>query len=107
MSVMVTLKDGSEVPQLALIATTTNLEEVIRQNPFAFFDLVEKCKDANYKFTRSLGWDTTELLKDLALLDKDERVHDIVKQIVLNSVEGEEGSLRLANPLQSKNVEKL
>jgi hypothetical protein len=94
---MVTLKDGSQVPEPALITTMMGLQAAKKEG-FALFDLVEKCKDSNYKFVANPFGDSKAILKKLALIDGDERVHDIVKSIVLNATEGNGLSLKLVDP---------
>src|ERR1700758_7438 len=95
---MVTLKDGYQVPQSALITTMITLKSVHQECYVALFDLVQKCKDSNYKFVSNPFGDSKKVLREFALIDESEKVHDIVKHIVLNAVEGDGFSMRLVNP---------
>ena len=91
-----TLKDGSQVPAAVLRSTMDNLQCVANEG-FALLDLVEKCKDPNYKLGDNPGGSKT-ILSEYALLQDDGRVHDIVKVIVLNATEGRGASLKLVDP---------
>jgi hypothetical protein len=102
--VMATLRDGSQVPQVTLVTTTMNLRAASEENFVALFDLAEKCKDASYRFVANSFGDSKSILKKWALIDGSEKVHDDVRKIVLNSIEGEGLSLKLVNPLQSARV---
>ena len=104
---MVTLRNGSQVPQVTLISVYMNIEAAAQENFMALFDLVEKCKDAGYKFVTNPFGDSKAILKAHALIDENENVHDDIKTIVLNSVEGSGMSLKLVNPLQSKQISKM
>jgi hypothetical protein len=67
---MVSLKDGSEVPELALITTTMRLEDLAKEYYIALYDLVKKCRDSNYLFTPNPFMDSKVLLKNWALIDQ-------------------------------------
>lgn len=101
---MATLRDGSQVPQVVVVTTSTNLRAATEENYVALFDLVEKCKDASYQFVVNPFGASKAILKKWALIDGSEKVHEDVRKIVLNSIEGEGLSLKLVNPLKSKNV---
>lgn len=97
--VMVTLRDGSQVPEATLITTTVKLNEAFEESFVALVDLAKKCKNASHKFIRNPFGDSKAILKKLILIDESEEVYDDVRKIVLNSIEGEGLSLRLVNPL--------
>ena len=95
---MVTLKDGTQVPEPDLITTMMNIQAAAKSTLVALFDLVEKCKDDNYKFVANPSGDSKAVLKSYALIDDQERVHDLVKSIVLNATEGSGLSIKIVNP---------
>lgn len=102
-----TLKDGSQVAQLALFTTTLNLKAVMQENVIVLSELVEKCKDANYQFVATFGVGSKAILTKHALMNEREEVHDDIQKIVLNSIEGSGLNLRLVSPLQSRQVQNI
>ena len=82
---LVTLKDGTQVPEPVLISTLLLLE--VRTVGVALFDLVKKCNEPDYKFIKTSFGDSQACLKKYALLDEDGKVSEIVKRIVLNGTE--------------------
>lgn len=95
---MVTLKDGSQISQQTVASITINIQDANKENPTALYDLVEKCKNENYKLTRICNSEFT--LTNHALIDLDKKIHPDVKRVVLNSVEGSGRSLRIVSPLK-------
>lgn len=104
---MVTLKDGSQVTQVAYGTVSMSLQRVVEESDVALYDLVEKCKDASYNLPVSPFGDSKALLTKLDLIDQRGKVHDDVQKIVLNSIEGSGYDLKLVSPLQSKEVQKM
>lgn len=108
-STMLTLKDGYKVSSMVLAVTQISLEELHKKEFFAFYDLVEKCKNSGYKFVKhpfGLG-DPKDILKKYDLIAEDETVDDDIREIVVNSVKGYGLSLTLVSPLQSKQITKI
>lgn len=101
---MVSLKDGSQVPLIIFNHNTKNLKALEAQNPAALFELVQKCRDVNYKFAKN---ETIPLLKAFFLLQENEAIHINVRNVVLNSFEVESESLKWVEPLESKNVSEI
>ena len=101
---LVTLKDGSQVFQGTFTAVTLSLKDAHKENPVALFDLVEKCKDAGHQLGSPPFGDSKSILTKRGLIDKNGEVHDAVKKIVLNSVEGSGIFLKLVNPLKPEQV---
>ncbi len=101
---LLTLKDGSQVYQGTVNAVTNSLKVAAKENPVALFDLVKKCKDAGHQFISSPFGDSKSILTKYGLIDKNGEVHDAVKKVVLNSVEGSGIFLKLVNPLQAERV---
>ena len=101
---MVTLRDGSKVYKTTFDSVSMNLKALARKNNMALYDLVEKCKNAQYKFVATPFGDTKALLKTYKLMNTDEEIHDDIKKIVLNSVTRTGYSYGLINPLKVKQV---
>ncbi len=93
---MVTLRDETQVPQKLLKITTLNLQALGKESSIALFELFQKCKDSCYKFDA----DPKAILKKWAFIDASEKVHDLVKSIVLNSLELKDLSIKLINPIK-------
>jgi hypothetical protein len=102
----VTLRDGSKVPQAMLTLTTVRMKALMQKNPIALFDLVEKCRNANFEFIKNPFCDSKALLTEHALVDQSGAVNEDVQKIVLNSIEGSYLTLKLVDPLQSKRIQK-
>jgi len=103
----VTLKDGSQVAEAVYASTTMNLRDVAEESSIALNDLVKKCKDANYKFTKNPFGDSKAILTGHALIGEDQEVHADVRKVVLNSIEGSGLNLKLVSPLKPEQVQKI
>ena len=98
------LKNGTtEVTSLVKVVTLS-LRELLNQKGAAalsgatqFYDIVSLCRDSNYQVFGS----NLQLLKNLALVGEDGRVHESIKNIVLSSVEGEGLEMSLVNPVKA------
>lgn len=91
----VKLKDGSEEAEVAVRTIMVALEYLVKRNQVAFYELVEVCKDqAHYMWPGS-----TNVLKNLGLMDSDGRVQDTTRHVVLSAVTGEGLSLGVTSPL--------
>ena len=102
MSGLVTLKDGYKIQEAALITITNNLEDALKENQVAFYDLVEKCKDPSYRFVVNPFADSKAILRKYALLDEHDTVHDHIRNVVLNSIEGDGLSIELISPIKNE-----
>jgi hypothetical protein len=96
---IVTLKDGTQIPRDALYAISRKLS-TLESNKIALYDLVNKCKSPLFQVVRNPASKSKEILQGLDLIDENEAIHDIVKKVVLNSIEGNGFTLRLANPIK-------
>jgi hypothetical protein len=101
----VTLKDETLIPREVFDAIYGKLR-IIESNKVALYDLLNKCKSPIFPFVRNPASKSKEILQKLDLIDENEGIHDMVKRVVLNSIEGIGFSLRLVNPikLDVKNV---
>jgi hypothetical protein len=97
---MVTLKDESQIFESTLMTTMVKLQEIKKKYFIAFFELVEKCKDTNYKIIYSPFINTIKIFKDYDLIDENEEVYSDVRSIVLNATEGSGKSMVLVDPLK-------
>jgi len=99
---VVMLKDGSQVALSIVAAISRNLYAVAKKNRVALYDLVQKCKKANYSFPPSslnpFG-DAKVLLKEYGLLDSNDGVQDTVKSVALNSIVINGFQIKLVNPI--------
>ncbi len=98
-SAMITLKDGEKVPNIILAATTYNLKMAAKESADAIIGLVERCKDAQYKFIFSPHGDSKDILRRWALVQPSGAVPAYIQSIVLNSVETSGKELRLVSPI--------
>lgn len=65
--------------------TMMSLEMLMDENPMAFYELVEICRDPDH----SLFGNTAEVLKDLSLLQPNGTPHDVIRDVVLHHVTGD------------------
>jgi hypothetical protein len=93
---MVTLKNGSEVPQVVVEATMRNLELLMKKNRLAFDELVQKCKNPNHEMF--MFGSVKKNIEELELMSSG-TVHDVVRDIVLSAVSGK---LTLDSPVAEK-----
>jgi hypothetical protein len=110
MASMVTLRDGSTVPQMTLITTTMSIDGLAQTNPYALLELARKCNDVTYKFNKSSSVDSATILMESYLMESTEKVHDDVVKVVKNYVKFSEDGQHLTNVnprMQSKTVSKI
>lgn len=92
----VVLKNGAEEAKTIVNVLMKTLEDLVQQNPIAFYELVQLCKDSNH----ALFGNTGEILQQRALVQSDGRVHDSIQNVVLSAVQGEMLEMRLTNPVK-------
>jgi hypothetical protein len=93
----VTLKDGSIVPEPAVAAIHLLLESLINKDLLAFYELVMLSRDSNHQIFSEVQRQT---LTSLSLIQSDNRPHQLIAEVVRNSVEGDLSDMRLVNPLK-------
>ncbi len=98
-SVMSTLRDGSQVLKVTVDAVMSNLMGAREDNMIAVVDLVERCRDDSFSFFANPFCDSRLILRKYELINERGEVHDEVKKVVLNAVQGEDLSLKLVSPL--------
>lgn len=107
---LVTLRDGSQIDKGVLHTTFKNINDVSKKNFNALVELVEKCKDDNYQFLKPPYGNSEAVLLQYHFIEQGSpHIHELIKRVVLNSVEEEMEHIRLrvVNPLYSKIVSKL
>lgn len=95
---MVTLKDGSEVPQTTLTKVTDQLKKLKETDFGTLIDLFEKCKDKDYKFSTNLFQNSELQLKELSLMQDNGEINPDIQKIVLNSLEGRGLATKFIDP---------
>ena len=99
MTTTITLRTGKEVPETAMRTTTIALAAL---SPVALYELVEACRNPAHVPWGGAGREIISLgLADYASNDGTLRIHEIVRDVVLASVEGADADLRLVSPLAS------
>ena len=95
MSGTVILRHGGETPQAAVQTIMLNLRVLLDEQPIAFYELVQVCRNRDHV---PFG-DTAEVLTGRGLLERDGRPHRVVRDVVLSAARGEEADLHLGSPL--------
>jgi len=95
---MVQLKNGKAAPEpavkvllLVLRGLTENLEGIL-----ALYELNERCKNPKHPF---FSKDQEQLLVRLALVTPEGHVHEVVRDVVLSTVEFKGDVVRVNDPL--------
>ena len=79
------LKNGSEEAKVLVTVTSINVNNLLKTNPIAFFELVSLCRDPQHK---PFG-NTSQILADLSLMEPGGTVHQSIRNIVLSGSQGE------------------
>lgn len=99
MSIMVTLKDGSEVPKSTFDSVSKKLQQLKEEGNFGtLIDLFHRCQDPGYKFPQNIFQNSAMKLKEYSLLDENEQINPDIQKIVLNSLEGNGLSTHFVDP---------
>ncbi len=93
---MVRLRN-SKIEELRILvdAIYISLENLSKEQPDAFRDIVMMARDKNHKPCQANG----QILCQLGLINKHNYVHDSINNIILASVEGDMMEMRLVNPI--------
>lgn len=89
----VTLKNGTEEVRSLVAAILLSLQSLIETYPIAFYDLVQLCRDPEYKTFN------IEILKSWTMIQEDGSIHTSIRNVVLNAVTGEGINLKLESPV--------
>lgn len=102
---MVKLKNGAEVPYAMVTVVNMSLKGLITptnnppedmQNACCFYDIVMASRDKNYIkeiFTANL-----EKLKKIGLVQESNQIHEYIRDVVVNSTEGDGLDMKLVSP---------
>lgn len=94
------LKNGATETRVMVIATLISINSLLEEHLMAFYDLVMRCRDSNYKF---LG-NNLKILEDLSLVQlpsetgSSGHIRNSIRNIVLSAVEGEGLRLKIVSP---------
>jgi hypothetical protein len=89
----VQLKNGTEAARIVVVSTIVRLQYLFYEQPVAFHELVQCCKNADHTPFGITG----DILEHFALRTHG-RIHDSIRAIVLSAVTGEGIHLVLGNP---------
>jgi hypothetical protein len=95
---MVTLKDGSRVPLVVARVCLLGLRQLLRDDPVGFYELVTATRNPNHDFFGNYA----ERLRERGMLSADNKPAGVLRDVILNAVEGEMEQMRLVNPERSK-----
>lgn len=88
----VTLKNGTQEADVFVSVVTFTLRNLIVNKPFVFYDAVQIARDASYRS------EYCDMLRDLNILNRDGKMHDSMRNIILCSVQGDGVGLSLVSP---------
>lgn len=94
------LKNGSHIVEFVLVETMRELKKMQEQDPFAFYDLVMKCRDNSHTIIPSPFGDAKITLKRYGFMSDDGTIREDIKNIVLSSVVGDELEMKLESPIK-------
>lgn len=92
------LANGTYVHKITVATIMDDLDTMLEKFPYAFDDLVDKCRSGSYKIPVPPYGDSVEVLKRHSLLENDGTVSDDVKNVVLSAVKGNYLNYRLQSP---------
>lgn len=92
----VILKNGAEEAKPLVAVTMLSLNLLMDERPLALYDLVMKCRDKNYRFFGDNG----EYLRSLKLVDRDNSIHNSIRNVVLSAAEGDDLDMVIKSPVR-------
>jgi hypothetical protein len=95
----VTLRTGIQEARILVNGTKMSLSELARKGPngmLAVYDLAAKCRDPKYEFFGN----AEKILQEAGLVQKDGRIHDSIKNIVLAATDVDGIDFTLVDPLK-------
>jgi hypothetical protein len=96
MHALVPLRNGSQEPRMIVATTSMAIDRLMQDMPVALFDLVELARNGTAPFPPC-----AERLTSLALMTRDGRIHDSIRNIVLSSFEGNDMDMQRVSPFAS------
>jgi hypothetical protein len=91
----VILKNGAEEAEPLVNVTMMSLRKLMEEQPIAFYEFVELCKDSKHQ----LFGNASEVLNRLGLIHGG-AVHDSIRNIVLSATKGDGFEMELINPVK-------
>jgi hypothetical protein len=95
----VRLRTGKEVPEAALITVRISTGILLEKHPIAIYELVMACRDSSHVPFRQTGPAIAEVGLAEVRSDGTLRIHDITRDIVLASVDGDGAGLAMVPPV--------
>ncbi len=92
---IVTLKNGEQVPGIAVSSVMVGLRSLIEELPIVFYEAVMLARDPQHSLFGTSG----DHLKERGLIDSSGHMHDLVRAVVVSAVEGEELEMVLGSPV--------
>lgn len=94
----ITLNNGATALSSTVTAIMLNLGAAYDQEPIAFRELVSICRDKTHVPFGNTG----RKLIERGLLEPDGRPHDLVRDVVLSAVTGDDFDLHLGSPVPDR-----
>jgi len=94
----VTLKNGEDVPRVAVVTTLMLLQALETENPIALFELRAFCRDPEHNFFPGAAEQLVETTLLSSTGDGSYYVHDVTSAVVLSSVMGESLDIHVSSP---------
>jgi hypothetical protein len=100
----VILKNDTELQEPLAILLLASLKHVQNADPIAFYELVHLARDSEHELwtggTPFSDKNPLQLLRDLSLIDADNRMGQTIREFVLCAVEGDDLEMKVVNPLK-------
>ena len=91
----VTLKNGTEEAKPLVAVMMLTLEHLFEEDPIAAYELVMLCRNKDHVLFGNTG----ATLKDLSLVERDGRVCQSIRNVVLSAVVGDGLDMILQSPV--------
>ena len=92
---VVTLRDGSQEPEVTVIALMMSLDNLMKKKPIAFFEAVSLARNPSHRLFGNIN----EILQRLALTDGQGKMHSSIRTIIRNAVTGDGPLMSLHSPI--------
>ena len=93
----VTLKNGYQVADVLVPSVTLHLKSLINDGQvIVLYEIVEKARDAKHE----MFGNTQETAARLGLMDTQGTMHEDVRQVILNAIQGKDFDMQLVSPIQ-------
>jgi hypothetical protein len=100
----ISLKCGARVSRGAALTVHHNIKTLVRENPYAVYDLYQRCIDPKFKFVKNPLGDSQQILKERRLLQENGSVHQEVQKMIKGFVEiNSNGEVNIA-PLSFRQI---